>query len=312
MGIINRSAHPVYVKRIEVEVWSLRDEIEHALRLRQKQCEDEGIEFHYDDIKEYYSRPSRLDSLLDAEEDPPEGEEEAENGNLDASGNPMDDDAQAMLAALGGDDQEESSEENTEEESDDAAAAALEALGDSEEGDASESSEEEDDEAQKIAAMMLEGQGAPSPSDETQNASPDEEAEPIKTASSYKRVAPSKEKRVKGFILLSDINMKFALVFSQYSFTPGQAIVIELQIPRKITLSADLFDSANLGMRSRIISPSRPNYRMQCVFTFNQPGERHILREFLTSIEPEIPPSPKVLAKSNDDDDDMDFDDLGL
>jgi hypothetical protein len=39
-------------------------------------------------------------------------------------------------------------------------------------------------------------------------------------------------------------------------------------------------------MRSRIISESKPDYRLQCKFTFDFSGERGALRDFLTSIEP--------------------------
>ena len=45
---------------------------------------------------------------------------------------------------------------------------------------------------------------------------------------------------------------------------------------------------------------------------FKFPGERTKLRDFLKSVEPEIPEPPKKLKRPDDDEEDDDFDDLGF
>lgn len=300
MGIINKSTHPVELKRIKLKVWLLRDEIEGALTRREKECKELGIDFNYDDIKEYYSRPSRFKYYMDAAMDPPSEDQDQNEASgeaplQDASGNPLDEDALAMMSAMNEGSEEETPAQGPEEKK--------------EENESSDPASTDDAAAAELAAQMLSGQGA---KESTQS---DEElkAKESKKLKQFERMPPEDDKTFYGFALLADINMKFMLVFCQRNFDPGQSIVVEFLIPKSFIMSAELISSTNMSLKSRIISASRPNYRLHTIFTYNQIGERDSLRSFLQSIEPIIPVNPKKITKAPDaDDDDVDFDDLGL
>jgi hypothetical protein len=176
-NLINKSSHPVEVKKVRVKIWALRDEIETAISNRIKEDGGDFDEVFIEDIKDYYH--SLLANTNEKSEDDDDDNEETDD-NLDASGNPMDDDAAMMMQAMGGG---EEAPAGAEVEADDAAAKmAAEMLGDQAVAAPSEeSSEEEDkpaeasaeDEAAKMAAEMLGDQGAPTPPAEL---SPEDEA----------------------------------------------------------------------------------------------------------------------------------------
>jgi hypothetical protein len=109
----------------------------------------------------------------------------------------------------------------------------------------------------------------------------------------YQRQAPDLEKISYGFILLSDINMDSMLSFTKDKFLHGQSVTVEFLIPQNFMMTADVLYCHHYAMRSRIISSSRPDYRLQCRFAFAIPGERDTLRNFLKSIEPTLSPSPE-------------------
>jgi hypothetical protein len=50
-NIINKSNHPVQIKRINVRIWKFRDEIEKAIALRLIESNEQGIELDIEDIK---------------------------------------------------------------------------------------------------------------------------------------------------------------------------------------------------------------------------------------------------------------------
>jgi hypothetical protein len=56
------------------------------------------------------------------------------------------------------------------------------------------------------------------------------------------------------------------------------------------------------AMRSRIISSTKPDYRVQCKFTFGMKNERDNLRNFLKSITPTLPSDKKKNNKDGEDD----------
>lgn len=253
--IIGKSNHPVTVKRIEVGVWRLRDEIEAAIEKRMTESSDASA-VNIDDLKAFYS--GNKDNSPSSSE------------NLDASGNPMDDDAMEMLKAMGGGDAEEISEETEEE---------------------------------KMAREMLEGQtseGAETPSLEAED-----------LIKNFKRVPPEVNLQSNGFTLLSDINMDEVLIFTNKPFIHGSSIVVELKIPNKFIMSAEVIKCIHISRNSKIISDKRAEYRVHAKFTYPHDEERDLLRNFLKSIEPEIPPSPKKVKRPELEDDD-DFEDLGL
>jgi hypothetical protein len=340
-NILNKSNHPVEVKKIQVRMWKLRDEIEDAIARRIEEdghTDDSPVDI--EDIKLYYTK------ILNPETNESEdGESEEENNdNLDSSGNPMDDDALEMMAALGGgaepaaeskedeekddtekdDDKKEDAEtEEASEEDDEAAAMAAQMLAD--QGMGETPAEEEDDEAAKMAAQMLADQGmGEAPAEEEDEAAKmaaqmladqgmgEAPPEEVKSRGPYTRQSPNKSRIVEGFVLLSDINMSHIIIFSQGTFIHGQNVVIEFVVPKSFTQMVEIVHSVNIARKSKIISVSKTDFRVHSEFLFKFDGERSSLRNFLQSIEPEIPDPPKKLKRPDSDDDDDDFDDLGF
>lgn len=117
----------------------------------------------------------------------------------------------------------------------------------------------------------------------------------------YRRQAPDLDKVSYGFILLSDINMELMMSFTKDKFLQGQSVVIEFLIPKNFIISADVTYCHNYAMRSRIISSTKPDFRLQCKFLFSMKGERDALRNFLKSIEPNLSSEKKNNKKENED-----------
>lgn len=276
-NIINKSNHPVEVKRINIRVWKLRDEIEKAIAKRIEENGGSADGLDIEDIRAYYTRskPKYLNANDDDDNVVPIGAD-----GVDSSGNEMDDDAMAMKAALQGGD-EESGEE-----------------GDDSESEESEASDE-DDEAAKLAAEMLGDQGNESSSNSSD--------------STLTRAIPDGEKLSSGFSLLSDINMENIVFFSQQGYTFGQNIALQFLIPNRFIISAEVTSCLNMNRRSKIISKTKPNFRVEATITYLWEGERTNLRDFLKSVEPDIPPPPKKMKRlDTDDEDDDEFEDLGF
>lgn len=118
----------------------------------------------------------------------------------------------------------------------------------------------------------------------------------------YQRQAPDLDKVSYGFILLSDINMEQMLSFTKDKFLQGQSVVVEFLIPQNFMMTADVTYCHHYARTSRIISSSKPDYRVQCRFAFSIPGERDNLRNFLKSIEPTLPLDKKKAKKDSEDD----------
>lgn len=323
-NLIGKSTHPVQIKKIAVRIWALRDEIEAAIAERLKEEEhSEDNPADISDIKDYYHKV-----INGTASDPSEDEDETDE-NLDPSGNPMDDDAAAMLAAMGGgeegaeDSESEGSEnedadaEKTEEDDDSEAADEETDDLDNSDEDTDEDKEteeakdgeeisEEDEEAASLAAEMLADQGGDA------EASDDEAEKPAKKERGpFERVVPDESKMAKGYVLLADVFMDQILLFCNKKFTIGQNLVIEFMVTEPFTVSAELVVCQDIGRNSKVIREVKYGNRLQCIFLFQFPGERSSLREFLKSVEPEIPPPPKKVKKSDESGDD-DFDDLGF
>jgi hypothetical protein len=299
-NLLNKSNHPVLVKRISVRAWRIRDEIEYVIAKRIAQCEQDGRELDIEDIRAFYtrSRPDYLDPDYDPEDSNQDNVIAIGSDGKDSSGNEMDEEALAMMAALqGGDEQEES-------EDDAAARMAAEMLGD--QAGALETSTEQDDEAARMAQEMLGEQIAPSKETSYQTSSSLKQA-PLA------RTIPPAEKVSGGFTLLSDLNMNTILIFSKQGYSYGQAISIEFLIPKSFIVTGEVKTCVDLGRKSKIISESKPNYRVEVELTYLWDGERANLRDFLKSIEPEIPPPPQKLKRPDKDEGgDDEFEDLGF
>lgn len=118
----------------------------------------------------------------------------------------------------------------------------------------------------------------------------------------YQRQAPDLDKISYGFTLLADINMESILSFNKEKFLQGQSVVVEFLIPQNFMMMATVTYCHFYAIRSRIISSTKPDYRVQCKFTYSLPGERDTLRNFLKSIEPSNPNSTKKSKKGAEDD----------
>ena len=128
----------------------------------------------------------------------------------------------------------------------------------------------------------------------------------------FKRQIPNDT--VAGEMILSDVSMKSVLVFSEEKYTPGQNIGLVFEIPKSFILTAQVENCIFQGRKSKVIGINKYHYRLQCIFEFRNEAEKDGLRDFLKSIEPEIPPAPlkaQTVSEKKDDDDD-DFGDLGL
>ena len=103
------------------------------------------------------------------------------------------------------------------------------------------------------------------------------------------------------------------LAFSKDSFTYGQNICIEFLIPKSFILSGEVISANHIGRTSKIISETKPDYRVLTSFSYLFEEERTNLRNFLKSVEPDIPPPPKKLKRPDSEDEDEDeFEDLGF
>jgi hypothetical protein len=118
----------------------------------------------------------------------------------------------------------------------------------------------------------------------------------------YQRQAPDLDKVSYGFAFLSDINMETILNFTKEKFLQGQSVTVEFLIPQNFMMTADVTYCHHYARTSRIISSTKPDYRVQCKFSYSIPGERDQLRSFLKSIEPTLGPDKKKSKKDSEDD----------
>lgn len=267
--IYNKSGHPIEVKKISIRLWSLRDEIEAAIGRRIKECEAAGVPLFIDDIKRFYNL-NLTQSLND------------QSNVIPLHGQKNEAESMANLT-------EEVAEVATKEapptEAPSPAPEAVEAAADGETPKESKTFTE----AEKIIEEQSK-QGL-----ETKKPNPILERP-------YQRQAPDLNKISYGFTFLADINMENILCFTKDKFLQGQSVVVEFLIPQNFILTADVTYCHYYALRSRIISSTKPDYRLQCRFSFSIPGERDTLRNFLKSIEPSLPQASKKPKKEAEDD----------
>jgi hypothetical protein len=257
MSVLNKSNHPVFVKRVSVETWSLRTEIEAKLATLIEANDEKEIEktkVFYSDLKTRGLEP--LPSLKLAEQVQTEPDKESEEKPEDKK-----------------------------------------ASEDEEKSDDKEAADKTVDE-KNIAA------------DTDSNA---KEAEQVEDTP-FVRVYPESSERNKGFIFLAEVNMQEVLFFSKETYLPGQNIIIEFHVTKKFTMCVEVIKSVGVTNKSKIISDKKPSYRILADFKFYFQGERENLRNFLKSVEPDIPLPPKKIArpKEEDADDGVDLEDLGF
>lgn len=263
--IYNKSGHPVEVKKISIRMWGLRDEIEAALERRMKECEAAGVPLFVDDIKKFYNLNLKA-PLTDS------------SNVIPLRGNPSSDDLNSLMASLKDDERVPESEETQTTE---------EVLASLSEGEAKEAPKAFGEAEEILAEQKLQGLENKKPADILLRP--------------YKRQAPDLERVSYGFCFLSDIHMDTLLAFTQGKFLQGQSVVVEFLIPQNFMMTADVTYCHYYALRSRIISSTKPDYRVQSKFNFSIPGERENLRNFLKSIEPNVAEKKKSKKDSEDD-----------
>ncbi|MES2525854.1 MAG: hypothetical protein V4598_02160 [Bdellovibrionota bacterium] len=263
--IYNKSGHPVEVKKISIRMWGLRDEIEAALERRMKECEAAGVPLFVDDIKKFYNLNMKA-PLTDS------------SNVIPLRGNPSSDDLNSLMASLSDDEKVPDAEETK---------TADEVLASLSEGEAKEAPKAFGEAEEILAEQTLQG---------LENKKPNSILE-----RPYKRQAPDLERISYGFCFLSDIHMDTLLAFTQGKFLQGQSVVVEFLIPQNFMMTADVTYCHYYALRSRIISSTKPDYRVQSKFNYSIPGERENLRNFLKSIEPTVVEKKKSKKDSEDD-----------
>lgn len=110
----------------------------------------------------------------------------------------------------------------------------------------------------------------------------------------------------KGRTILAEINMNEMYFFASENFLVGQSVVLEFLIPKKFIVNADIIYCRTFNMKSRIISQNKMPFRVGVKFTFLKEGERTLLRQFVESIEPDVPaPVEKESSSGGDGDEDL-------
>jgi len=273
--IFNKSSHPVAIKRIPIRMWTLRSEIEAALEHRIKECEAAGVPLYIDDIKEFYGM--NISKPLAGQPQLKLVETEAAGESAPMSNENIDD----MMAALAEEKAPEAAPETAAAEAaPEAAAAEAAPATDTPTGETPPSLQ-----ADQIIATQTPEEKAQAP-----------HAHKFQTP--YIRRAPNSDQISYGFSMLADINMDWVLAFSKHPFTQGSSIVIEFLIPNPFTMNVEILLCNRIAMKSRIISETKPDYRVQCKYTFSHPGERSNLRRFLSSVEPDLPNKSPLMASS--------------
>lgn len=248
--IYGNSNHPVLIKKINLRIWTLRDEIEAIIRSRIEESSDE--------------RPNLLDLIQEYKEK----ELVTEKPLAVIDGEKVSDNEDEMLQAMKAAQDEESTE--------------LKAVEADQEASASEP--EISEEVQKQVEVL--------------------------------RRVPNldQDKIYSGKMLLAEIDMQNIYFFCERKFFEGQSIVLDFQIPMRFVVNANILYCRPYNMKSRIISANRLPFRVAARFTFLKEGERTLLRNFITSIEPtieEISPVKKIqqtqAAEDFDDLDDFDI-----
>lgn len=240
--IYNNSTDPVFIKKISLKIWSLKDEVKSVIQEKIKNSKDDHITI--DELKqEYCSKKEAVENVI-----PIKPEEDLETGEDE------------MAAAIA----------------------------------AAESGDEEPAESEEEVATPAEEKG--------------EEVTVIQRSPTL-----SEEDISSGKTILAEVAMDRIYFFSNKSFLNGQSIVIEFLIPKRFVMNANIVFCREYNMKSRIISKNRLPYRIGADFSFLKEGERTLLRQFIHSIEPEIPEAPVIESKPKEVEEDFDeFDDLDL
>lgn len=167
-----------------------------------------------------------------------------------------------------------------------------------------EGKEEEKEEEKSEEGEKAEGAEGDEKTEEDSGDAANETLENVMAKNPKLKVIPpiDKDKIVKGFLFLSDINMTDLSFFSPVPFKIGQYIFLDLNISNSFIVSADIVDCKKISLGGRIIRERKGEFRIKAKLLFLRKGERTLLRNLVKSIEPEIPPPPKKKAPPKEDD----------
>ncbi len=321
--IYNRSGHPVEIKKISIRLWTLRDEIEAAIGRRIKECEAAGVPLYIDDIKRFYNLDLKLPMTDQDNVIPLHGKTNKEDGLA------------SLMESLGDQaksDEAQASQEATPEtpEATPPVAAAPEEAAAAPIETPPEEAPKAEGETPTVVAASVEGEAVIAGTEAGVDSAPvipTEESKTFKEAEAimaqqtsqgletkkpnpilmrpYQRQAPDLDRISYGFTLLADINMENILSFTKDRFLQGQSVVVEFLIPQGFMMTAEVLYCHHYALRSRIISSTKPDFRLQCKFMFSVPGERDNLRTFLKSVEPTHIHKPKGKKDTKKADDDL-------
>ena len=242
-NLLNKSNHPVEVKKVKVRIWTLRSEIESAITEKLQESESQDLStLDIQDIQTFYHNhvPAKIESEIAEEE------------------SASDDTNVAKLT-------DEVLSEN------------------SESSEPSEDSENNDDTKEEAASKK-----------------------------EFVRPIPNDDLVFHGELLLSDLHMDKVTLFTNRKFTQGQNLIIQFMITSPFVISGEVKHVVNFARNSKIIKETKLDHRLHIGCSLLFPNERTKLREFLLSIEPTIPATPKKHKAKSESDEEDDFDDLGL
>ncbi len=284
--------HPVNIKKISLRIWKLRDEVEAIVKAK---VVNEGItdkKIIKKMFEDYYQNASSADSLATP----------TPALNIVDSNDGLDDSEDAMAAAL-------AETQNSEMDEGEAAMAAAIA----------EANGEQDDGEAAMAAAIAEANGETTAATPTKAEDDIDNSHIIKLSKIegvnganrlYQQIPEiDEDKIINAKTVLSEITMEGLHFFSSSPFLSGQSIVLDFLVPKRFVLNAEIVYSRPLNIKSRIISETRLTYRAFATFTFLKEGERTILRNFVQSIEPDIP-EPVATPQASSESEEDDFDDL--
>lgn len=307
-AIYGKTHHPVFVKKISLGLWSLRDEIESIIleKLNEYGVTDPAdlTPEQLEEIKNFYrAKENKQNSNVLQFVKKEEASAPAATEALEAK---VEETAQEMTPPADGENPEAKPEEEKKEETPPVEAAT---------GDVTTETTiptEENKEATPVEAAPA----ATTTTTTTDTAVPiPAEIKKLNKETSPFRKKPAlldPSKQSSGVMVLSDVNMDEILLFSKLPFEYGQAIVIEFLIPQYFVVGAEVLSCNRYNLKSRIINPSRPEYRIRAKFNFQTVGERTLLRAFLKSIEPEIPVVKKKKVQAEETSADDDLSELGI
>ncbi len=255
--IYGSSSDPVLIKKISLKIWTLRDEIEAVIRKRLKSAPipTEGTPADPASIKEHLQLSSLIEEYTKTHT-PPAPTVASTAGGL------------SLIQGGGGQNPGAQMPEAT------AAAPA--------EGEAAVAPP-----AEEATAPAEDAQAALDPAT---TAAATQDAPSSDGVTIYQRHPELPEDAyVHGRMVLSEIDINKLFCFCTERFTEGQSILIEFLVPKRFVLSAKVAYCRNYTIRGRILRERKLTYRLMAKFTFERPGERTLLRQFLESITPDVP-----------------------